>query len=94
MMRSLFILLLSFFAFGAQALGENKQADKQEAGLAGRNFDEAKEAQVKQISRKRLYSGGRDEADLKVQTQIINPVRKVAPTIDVNAATAEPSSED
>jgi hypothetical protein len=60
--------------------------------LAGRNFDEAREAELTQKSHRRLYPGGRDEADLKVQTPLNTPVRKLAPTGE--AAAGEPSSED
>ena len=60
--------------------------------LAGRNYDEAREAEITQKSHRRLYPGGRDEADLKVQTPLNNPVRKLAPTGE--AAGEAPSSED
>lgn len=81
------VLILVFvlnFSFRAQA---------QESVLAGRNYDEAKEAEIAQKARKRQYPGGRDESDLKVQTQMTNPVRKMAPTLNVSAD-PEPGSED
>ncbi len=51
--------------------------------LAGSNYDEAKEAEISAKAKKRLYPGGRDEGDLKVQAQIITPARKVAPQAEV-----------
>lgn len=45
--------------------------------------DERKEAEIAQRAKKRLYPGGRDEADLKVQPQLTSPVRKLAPQADL-----------
>ncbi len=45
--------------------------------LAGKNYDEAKEAEVVLKAKKRMYPGGRDEADLKVQTPLPSPNRKM-----------------
>jgi hypothetical protein len=69
-------------------------ARAQEANLAGRNYDESKEAEIAQKAKKRQYPGGKDESDLKVQSQMSNPPRKMAPTVDVNSKSNEPSAED
>lgn len=68
-------------------------ASAQEAELAGRVYDEAKEAEIAKRAHNRLYPGGKDESDLKVQTQLTNPVRKMAPSVNVTAE-PEPSAED
>lgn len=46
-------------------------------------YDEAKEAEIATKAKKRLYPGGRDEEDLKVQPQLATPVRKLAPQAEV-----------
>lgn len=51
--------------------------------LAGSQYDEAKEAELQQKAKKRLYPGGRDEGDLKVQAQLMTPARKLAPQAEV-----------
>lgn len=52
-------------------------------------IDEAKEAEFAQRAKKRLYPGGRDEADLKVQSQLTSPVRKLAPQAELAEVTEE-----
>lgn len=53
-------------------------------------YDEAKEAEMAIRAKKRLYPGGRDEEELKVQSQLTTPVRKLAPQAEVKE---EPSEE-
>lgn len=45
--------------------------------------DEKREMEIAQRTKNRLYPGGRDEADLKVQPQLTTPVRKLAPQADL-----------
>jgi|GEM_PF-1241377 hypothetical protein len=52
-------------------------------------FDETKEAEIAQKVKKRLYPGGRDESDLKVQSQLTTPARKFAPQTEIQAESAE-----
>ena len=66
------------------------QAQAQEAG-EGSKYDEAKEAEIAVKSKKRLYPGGRDEEDLKVQSQLTTPVRKFAPQTELKA---EPEADE
>ncbi|UOF02874.1 hypothetical protein [Bdellovibrio reynosensis] len=54
-------------------------------------FDEAKEAEIAMKAKKRLYPGGRDEEELKVQAQVSTPVRKVAPQAELKED--EPAEE-
>ncbi len=61
----------------------------QEAASAPR-YDEAKEAEIAVKAKKRLYPGGKDEEELKVQSQLTTPVRKVSPQAEVRE---EPSEE-
>lgn len=53
-------------------------------------YNEAREAEIAIKAKKRLYPGGRDEEDLRVQNQITNPPRKLAPQTEVRE---EPSEE-
>lgn len=75
----LFLLssLVSFKAFAQEAAADAPQ------------YDEAREAEIAQKAKKRLYPGGRDEEDLKVQSQLSTPVRKVAPQAEVKEEAAE-----
>ncbi len=52
-------------------------------------YDEAREAEIAQRAKKRLYPGGRDEEDLKVQSQIVVPVRKLAPQAEIKEEATE-----
>ena len=52
-------------------------------------FDETKEAEIAQKVKKRLYPGGRDESDLKVQSQLTTPARKFAPQTEIQAEATE-----
>lgn len=82
------IIFVSLLLFAPALFAQTPPAEN----LAGRNYDEAREAEITQKSHRRLYPGGRDEADLKVQSTLINPVRKLAPTGE--AASEPASSED
>lgn len=75
------VLMTSFFAAHAQA----------EEVMAGAVRDESKEAELAQRAKKRLYPGGRDEGDLKVQAQVTNPTRKLAPQAEIQ--NEEPAEE-
>ncbi|MFV8259507.1 hypothetical protein ACNQKP_16990 [Bdellovibrio bacteriovorus] len=46
-------------------------------------YDEAREAEIAMKAKKRLYPGGRDEEELKVQSQLATPARKLAPQAEV-----------
>jgi hypothetical protein len=52
-------------------------------------YDEAKEKEIALKVKKRLYPGGRDESDLKVQSQLVTPARKLAPQTEIQAESAE-----
>ncbi len=75
------VLMTSFFAAKAHA----------EEVMAGAVRDESKEAELAQRAKKRLYPGGRDEGDLKVQAQVTNPTRKLAPQAEIQ--NEEPAEE-
>lgn len=51
--------------------------------------DDAKEAEISSRVKKRLYPGGRDEEDLRVQNQLANPVRKLAPQAEIKDDSSE-----
>jgi hypothetical protein len=50
-----------------------------ESQRAERDGDIATEAALHEKAYRRLYPGGRDEEDLKVQPQLVNPTRKFKP---------------
>lgn len=35
--------------------------------------------EIRERAKRRLYEGGKDEEDLKVQTHLVNPTRKLGP---------------
>ncbi|MNL04051.1 hypothetical protein D3C87_1246100 [compost metagenome] len=76
----------SLLVFSILSLGALSLAHAQEAGS---QYDEAKEAEIEVKAKKRLYPGGRDEGDLKVQAQVITPVRKLAPQAEVKEESAD-----
>ncbi|MBO9666939.1 MAG: hypothetical protein J7501_09015 [Bdellovibrio sp.] len=76
------VLVSSVVSFKAMAADEN---------LAGAVRDEGREAEIAQKAKKRLYPGGRDEGDLKVQAQVATPPRKFAPQAEIK--NEEPAEE-
>lgn len=70
------------------SLGWNQQSVAQD-GSGEASFDESREAEVAQKAKKRLYPGGRDEEDLKVQGQLVTPSRKLAPQAEVKEEASE-----
>lgn len=79
-----FLVLVTIYFSGVAAFAA-------EEVLAGSQYDEAKEVEIAKIAKKREYPGGRDESDLKVQAQIVTPVRKLAPQAEVK--NEEPAEE-
>ena len=73
--------LLMSILFSVNARAQEPGAEPQ--------FDETKEAEIAQKVKKRLYPGGRDEGDLKVQSQLTTPARKFAPQTEIQAEAAE-----
>ena len=60
-----------------------------EEGSENVSVDAEREAVFVQRAKKRLYPGGRDEEDLKVQTQVVNPSRKLAPQAEIREEIAD-----
>ncbi|MBC7370306.1 MAG: hypothetical protein H7326_02005 [Bdellovibrionaceae bacterium] len=50
--------------------------------IAGSVYDQDKENDVVLKARKRTYIGGRDEAELAVQSQLPAPIRKITPQVE------------
>lgn len=44
--------------------------------------DEAKEEEIAQKAKRKIYPGGQDESELKVQPSLAKPTRKIAPTVE------------
>ncbi|HWU42269.1 MAG TPA: hypothetical protein VN132_02485 [Bdellovibrio sp.] len=84
MMRIFVLLALTLIGLKAVAAIEEVPA--------GAQYDESKEAEIAKKVKKREYPGGRDEGDLKVQSQVITPVRKLAPQAEVKN-NEEPAEE-
>lgn len=76
-----FFMLSSGVAINAWSQQQNAVAEPQ--------YDEAREAEIAQKAKKRLYPGGRDEEDLKVQSQVSTPTRKLAPQAEVKEEAVE-----
>ena len=84
-MKRIFLVLLVLSSLGLKVLAAEEVP-------AGSQYDEAKEAEIAQKVKKREYPGGRDEGDLKVQSQVITPIRKLAPQAEVKG-NEEPAEE-
>lgn len=81
MLRSFLVLVVVIFGVVWQAQAQESEAPQ---------YDEAKEAEISMKAKKHEYPGGRDEEDLKVQSQLTTPTRKLAPQAEVKD---EPSEE-
>jgi hypothetical protein len=81
MVRVFFVLISLMMGMSTIATAQEVQTPR---------YDEAKEAEIAVKAKKRLYPGGRDEEELKVQAQLTTPVRKVSPQAEVKE---EPSEE-
>lgn len=57
--------------------------------MAGQLVDEKRDEQVALRAKRRQYPGGPDESDLKVQAQLVAPVRKMNPVITDDTATGD-----
>lgn len=53
--------------------------------------DSGYQQEIQEKAKRRIYPGGQDETDLKVQLQLASPTRKVAPVVE---DTSEPVSDD
>jgi hypothetical protein len=76
-------LVLSFLIFGMSfnAWSEDSNGDLRK----GENTS----AEASQKAKKRLYPGGRDEEDLKVQAQLPSPSRKLSPQAEMKEETVD-----
>ncbi|KHD87228.1 MAG: hypothetical protein OM95_15740 [Bdellovibrio sp. ArHS] len=81
MIRVFLVLLLLTSLTGFQTFAQESSAESQ--------YDEAREAEIAQKAKKRIYPGGRDEEDLKVQSQLTTPVRKLSPQAEVKEEATE-----
>lgn len=82
MIRVFLVLSLVFWGVGLKAWSQETTATESQV-------DEAREAEIAQKAKKRMYPGGRDEEDLKVQSQVTNPVRKLAPQAEIKEEPVE-----
>ncbi len=75
--------LVLLFSLIAQAQAQALRAQENQNS----NYQE----EIQERAKRRVYPGGQDEADLKVQAQLLSPTRKIAPVVE---DTSEPVSED
>lgn len=78
-------VLIAVFIGAAPSVGSAQTLD----GIQAPVLDEAKEAEIAQKAKKRLYPGGRDEEDLRVQTELSTPSRKLAPQAELKDDSSE-----
>jgi hypothetical protein len=83
-MIRIFLVLIGLNFFQSKAIAS-------EEVVAGKIHDEAQEIDLAKKAKKRLYPGGRDESDLKIQAEITNPTRKMAPQAELKVE--EPAEE-
>ena len=83
-MRIIFGFILSFY-FVAQA--EVSAQPMKTKTVSDSGYQE----EIQERAKRRVYPGGQDESDLKVQAQVLSPTRKVAPVVE---DTSEPVSDD
>lgn len=82
MIRVFFVLFLLTSSVGFKAWAQEETTEQPK-------YDEAREAEIAQKAKKRLYPGGRDEEELKVQSQLSTPTRKVAPQAEIKEESVE-----
>ncbi len=83
-MIRIFLVLIGLNSFQSKAIAS-------EEVIAGKIYNESQEVELAKRAKKRLYPGGRDEGDLKIQAEIANPVRKMAPQAEIKVE--EPAEE-
>ncbi len=76
-------MILLLFSLMAQAQAQALRAQE--------NQNSSYQEEIQERAKRRVYPGGQDEADLKVQTQLISPTRKIAPVVE---DTSEPVDQD
>lgn len=65
--------------------------DREPDGKLSPALDLRDDPEIIQRVRSRSYPGGSDESDLKVQSQLTKPTRKISPTVEDES---EPVSQD
>lgn len=57
-------------------------------------IDDTNEDKIEEQVRLRAYTGGRDESDLAIQGQLVNPTRKMTPAFEDAVEESESNSRD
>jgi len=77
------ILLISIFSVVfVNSIGVLAQSRSAVSAPVPIVIDEKKEAELALKAKKHLYPGGKDEDDLKVQSALNKPARKISPTVE------------
>lgn len=74
--------LFIHFILVLMAVGAPGFSWAQDRELAATKYDSAREEEIAQRAKKKIYPGGKDESELKVQPALIKPTRKITPTVD------------
>lgn len=80
MYKAFLVFLGTFFVLSQSGLAQEVVKTEQ---------DKKQEAEYAHKAKNRLYAGGKDEEDLKIQPQITNPPRKLAPQAEVVGSSDE-----
>ncbi len=75
-------LLLLKFILVFTATGMSKFTWAQKRDSAPIKYDSAREEEIAQRAKRRIYPGGKDESELKVQPALTKPTRKINPSVD------------
>ncbi len=92
-MKTLVRLFASFFLCLFILVGLSAYAQKQEA-TGGHSLMSPQELEIKNKAKKRLYPGGQDQESLKVQAQLPQVSRKMAPVTENPTEEPEPNADE
>src|SRR5688500_18500962 len=86
------VIFVGFLLFGSTVYAQTERTQfEQGRTVAAQSveWNEKEEAQIVQKVRTKSYSGGSDESDLKVQSLLVKPTRKIEPAADESDDGAE-----
>ena len=75
-------LLFLKFILVLVAIGISEFTWAQKRDSATIKYDSAREEEIAQRAKRRIYPGGKDESELKVQPALTKPTRKINPSVD------------
>ncbi len=87
------VLFFPLFAVSQESAPKPEEA-REPAALSSPNMDPIFDEQIQEKVKHRSYSGGQDEGDLRVQVQLVTPVRKMIPELEEPAEAATHGDSD